>query len=188
MLCKARVSHKSRVSHKAAMPGEKEGASEENKQALGSREPLPRTWHDSTCHRGPLSHWAVGSGLAVHLGTAHGPTHLQLWPLHAKVGEGGGRPLESIVQTPISAGGAGAPQCYQRAARGHGFGHLGPVAGQSAAQPLSHVLGLAETPCTPLPPEPYTKMAGTHLGARQSLPCTVTLTVAVAWSSGCSAL
>lgn len=152
-------------------------------------EPWPRTWHDSTCHRVPLVPLgSPGSGLDVHLGTVHGPAHLQPWPLHAEVGEGGGRPLKSVVQTPISAGGVGAPQCHQGAARGLRFRHLGPVAGQPAAQPLSHVLGAAESPTRPTPPEPYTKMAGTHVGAWRSVPCTVTLSVAVAWSSGCSAL
>lgn len=152
MCCKARVSHKARCLTKLQCQKRRREPvwRTSTPRRAGSPDPEPGTTaHVTGSH---LSHWAPGSGLAVHLGTAHGPAHLQLWPLHAEVGEGGGRPLKSIVQTPISAGRIGAPQSHQGLTGGHSFRHLGPVAGQPAAQPLSHDLGAAESPMPPTPP------------------------------------
>lgn len=59
--------------------------------------------------------------------TSSGPTHLQLWPLHVEVGTRAWWPLQRVMQGPVIASGVSAPQCHQRAARGQGLTHLGPV-------------------------------------------------------------
>lgn len=86
------------------------------------------------------------------LGAAHRPSHLQLWPVHAEAGVGGGGSLEGIAQVPLSSG---APQCHQGAARGHRLRHLGPAVGWPSS--VTIVLGMVEHSHTLLPTPNHTR-------------------------------
>lgn len=174
VLCKAQMPCRAKYPTKPGHPTKLRCQERRREQArrtsrpwgAGSPEkPCPRTWHGSTRHRVPLV--PLGSGGWPCSPPGHCPWPCSPSAVAPPCRSGSGRreaPQEHSADT---------HQCWwsrctsvsPRCCRGTSFrapGTCGRAASSSACL-MSWVQQRA--PCTPLPPEPYTKMAGTHLGA-----------------------